>query len=182
MKAKFPMVKVRVKCPQGHDHKYEILMDQMNIWLPEIVPQIFRCDKCGAPALQMSYPKSSDHYVKFYVLCPHHGDREKKIDGPIFPHIDGYHREQLSRQQPPSEQPRPEPPEKLQPTKEPPEKLQPSPEPPKKLQPTKEPPTKKTKIAKAKKVTKKKCPKCSGEPKWVKEYKKWYCHNCQKYI
>ena len=153
IKVKFPMAKVHAKCLQGHDQKFDIIMDQMPYWLPDVTNQLFRCDKCGAPSVQMSYPSSKEHYVRFYVPCLEHGDREKRIDGPLFPHIEAYFRDHVigagrrygrgheSSHEHEHSSSR----------------------------------SKKSSSSTA-------CPRCRRKLEWIGEYRRWYCYSCQQYV
>lgn len=174
---KYQMARVKLKCPNGHEKRYDIVMNQIHYCLPEVLNQIFKCDKCGTQGTVMSYPEFHGHYVKFYVPCPYHGDRKKKIDGVFYSYIDAYYRQQYANQYRAQQQLEYQ---KTISTKT----VKPKSKTKSKVKTKVKPKSKKkTKSkAKSKKRSKQKlCPNCSQNLNWIKEYKKWYCYNCNIY-
>ena len=84
MKAKGMEVKIKFKCPNGHEKEFRVPANMQHQWLNQAVRMIYRCDKCGTGPLRITQPESEDHYVEFYVVCPRDGERKRKIDETIY--------------------------------------------------------------------------------------------------
>lgn len=89
MKLKHGVVKIKAKCPNKHEIEFSVPSMMQDRWLNEAIKMVYTCEKCGAEITSFTEPELEDHYVKFYLICPHDGQRKRTINETIYYLISG---------------------------------------------------------------------------------------------